>query len=185
MKILSFLSLLVYFSVFHININQQIGCLNNANHIHFTCTLYCAPELSIITNILRKKKKRNWKAQKNCFVTLKQYNFFLVEQEIIYNDAATVHASCMNFAMVFTRMSQCDLWGKGRKQDYFFFFHGEKIKRRKNWKMWETSIYCFSVFQAIYSNSHSKQQHDNVIKFKAIFCPVTPSITLVELHSKS
>lgn len=136
MKILSFLSLLVYFSVFHININQQIGCLNNANHIHFTCTLYCAPELSIITNILRKKKKRNWKAQKNCFVTLKQYNFFLVEQEIIYNDAATVHASCMNFAMVFTRMSQCDLWGEGKKTGYFFFFffHGEKIKEEKTGK---------------------------------------------------
>lgn len=151
MKILSFLSLLVYFSVFHININQQIGCLNNANHNHFTCTLYCAPELSIITNILRKKKKRNWKAQKNCFVTLKQYNFFLVEQEIIYNDAATVHASCMNFAMVFTRMSQCDLWGEGKeKQDFFFFFfHGEKIKEEKTGKMWETSVYCFSVFQVI------------------------------------
>lgn len=147
MKILSFLSLLVYFSVFHININQQIGCLNNANHIHFTCTLYCAPELSIITNILR-KKKRNWKAQKNCFVTLKQYNFFLVEQEIIYNDAATVHASCMNFAMVFTRMSQCDLWGEGKKTGFFFFSWWEN-KRRENWKMWETSIYCFSVFQAI------------------------------------
>lgn len=133
MKILSFLSLLVYFSVFHININQQIGCLNNANHIHFTCTLYCAPELSIITNILRKKKKkRNWKAQKNCFVTLKQYNFFLVEQEIIYNDAATVHASCTDFAMVFTRMSQCDHLGEGKKAGTFF--HGEKIKGEKTGK---------------------------------------------------
>jgi len=70
MKILSFLSLLVYFSVFHININQQIGCLNNANHIHFTCTLYCAPELSIITNILRKKKKE-LKSTKELFCYLK------------------------------------------------------------------------------------------------------------------
>lgn len=150
MKILSFLSLLVYFSVFHININQQIGCLNNANHIHFTCTLYCAPELSIITNILRKKKKkRNWKAQKNCFVTLKQYNFFLVEQEIIYNDAATVHASCMNFAMVFTRTSQCDLLGEGKKTG-FFFFHGEKIKGEKTGKcerhQFIASVYSKQLF---------------------------------------
>lgn len=61
--------LLVYFSVFHININQQIGCLNNANHIHFTCTLYCAPELSIITNILREKK--NLKSTKELFCYLK------------------------------------------------------------------------------------------------------------------
>lgn len=92
----------------------------------------------------------NWKAQKNCFVTLKQYNFFLVEQEIIYNDAATVHVSCMNFAMVFTRTSQCDLGeggGKGRKQDFFFLW--QENKRRENWKMWETSVYCFSVFQTI------------------------------------
>lgn len=146
MKILSFLSLLVYFSVFHININQQIGCLNNANHIHFTCTLYCAPELSIITNILRKKKKRNWKAQKNCFVTLKQYNFFLVEQEIIYNDAATVHASCMNFAMVFTRMSQCDLWGEGKEKQDFFFFSWWENKRRENWKKCERHQFIASLY---------------------------------------
>lgn len=67
--------LLVYFSVFHMNINQQIGCLNNANHIHFTCTLYCAPELSIITNILR-RKKRNLKSTKELFCYLKKMWLF-------------------------------------------------------------------------------------------------------------
>lgn len=55
----------------------------------------------------------------------------------------------MNFAMVFTRMSQCDLWGEGKEKQDFFFFHGEKIKEEKTGKMRETSVYCFSVFQAI------------------------------------
>lgn len=40
----------------------------------------------------------------------------------------------MNFAMVFTRMSQCDLWGEGKKTGLFFFFHGEKIKEEKTGK---------------------------------------------------
>lgn len=71
--------LLVYFSVFHININQQIGCLNNANHIHFTCTLYCAPELSIITNILR--KKWNLKSTNELFCYLKTMWLFLDKQQ--------------------------------------------------------------------------------------------------------
>lgn len=77
--------------------------------------------------------------------------------------------------------------GKGKKkQDFFFFFflfHGEKIKEEKTGKknVRDISLLLLCI-PSDYSNSHNKQQHDNVIKFKAIFCPVTPSITLVELH---
>lgn len=43
-----------------------------------------------------------------------------------------MHASCTDFAMVFTRMSQCDHLGEGKKAGTFF--HGEKIKGEKTGK---------------------------------------------------
>lgn len=55
----------------------------------------------------------------------------------------------MNFAMVFTRTSQCDLLGEGKKTG-FFFFHGEKIKGEKTGKcerhQFIASVYSKQLF---------------------------------------
>lgn len=52
----------------------------------------------------------------------------------------------MNFAMVFTRMSQCDLWGEGKEKQEFFFFHGEKIKEEKTGKKCERHQFIASLY---------------------------------------
>lgn len=160
MKILS--CLLVYFSAFHININQQIGCLNNANHIHFTCTLYCAPELSIITNILR--KKWNLKSTKELFCYLKTMWLF--------SRQATMLQPCMLPVWIlqgFSLRCHCDLLGRGgvRKKTqkiHMVFAHVATVRTltKKLENIWNINVLLLYNLN-IYSNLHCKQLHCNGI----------------------